>query len=114
MDIDVNDPDHPANTQPGLHESELNILDRDNTNGLGTLASFLGIGMFVGGVDAMADALANADIVGEMPAGGVTAAMDLENTPAPQPAAAPNANGPQNTGMDMMGMPMHPGMGGPF
>jgi hypothetical protein len=108
MDIDVNHPEHPANTQPGLHESELNILDRDNTNGLGTLASFFGIGLFMGGVDVMGEALANADIVGEMPAGPVTTGLEV-NTPAPQPA--PNV-APQDPGMGM-GMGMHPNMLGP-
>ena len=107
MDIDVNSPEHPANTQPGLHESELNILDRDNTNGLGTLASFLGFSFSLGGIDAMGEALAGADIVGEMPAGGITTGLEV-NTPAPQPTAPSVA--PQDHGM---GMPMHPGIMGP-
>lgn len=112
MDIDVNNPEHPANAQPGLHESELNILDRDNTNGLGTLASFLGIGFTLGAIDTMGEALANVDIAGEMPAGGVTTALEADNTPAPQPTTAPGMDA-QDNGMGM-GMPMHPGMGGPF
>ena len=106
MDIDVNHPEHPANTQPGLHESELNILDRDNTNGLGTLGSFLGFGMFLGATDAITDAFANVDIVGAMPAGPAIDGLAV-NTPAPQPAPSV---APQDMGM---GMPMHPGMMGP-
>lgn len=110
MDIDVNHPEHPANTQPSLHESELNILDRDNTNGMGTLASFLGIGFTLGGIDTMGEALANAHIVGEMPAGGVTAALEADIAP-PQPAPSAPSVVQQDMGM---GMPMHPGMSGPF
>lgn len=108
MSTGLENPEHPAHTQPGLHESELNPLDANNTNGLGTLGAFLGfafnLDMMSEATGAFGNALAGGDleVVGAMPEGSVTAALEadfasMQPTPnaAPQVATSnPTANNP--------------------
>lgn len=118
MSTGLEDPNHPANTQPGLHESELNPLDKSNTNGMGTLGSFLGfafnVEMMSEATGAFGNALAGGDIevVGAMPEGSVTAALENDfASMQPAPAMAPQA--PASTANSPFMMNTSPGMGGP-
>lgn len=119
MSIELDNPEHPANTQPSLHESELNPLDQNNTNGLGTLGAFLGfafnLDMMSEATGAFGNALAGGDleVVGAMPEGGVTAALEADfASMQPAPNMAPQA--PASTANSPFMMNTSPGgMGGP-
>lgn len=96
MSTDLQDPNHPANTQPGLHESELNPLDRDNPGPMGTVAGFLGFGMSLWAAGEVTSAIGGGletgsiEVIGAMPEGGVTAAAEMEYAAMnPAPAVAP-------------------------
>ena len=120
MSTGLEDPNHPANTQPGLHESELNPLDQNNSNGLGTLGAFLGfafnLDMMSEATGAFGDALAggNLEVVGAMPEGGVTAALEADYASMqPGPAAPQVAASAPTTANNPFAVDMNRGMNGP-